>query len=125
MRWLVRLVTPPGGLVLDPFAGSGTTLQAARDEGFRAVGIERETDYLPLIAHRIGVELHEVLVSVDSTSTESVIEDPVMDAIETAVASRKALLAVWKKFQHDWTDLHTARVKQRLVAVDPMREGVA
>jgi site-specific DNA-methyltransferase (adenine-specific) len=57
MRWLVRLVTPPGGTVLDPFAGSGTTLQAARDEGFAAVGIEREGTYLPLIAHRLGVEL--------------------------------------------------------------------
>lgn len=53
MRWLVRLVTPPGGLVLDPFAGSGTTLQAARAEGFRAVGIEREAAYLPVIAARL------------------------------------------------------------------------
>jgi site-specific DNA-methyltransferase (adenine-specific) len=42
MRWLVRLVTPPGGLVLDPFAGSGTTLQAAVAEGFRAVGIDSD-----------------------------------------------------------------------------------
>lgn len=42
MRWLVRLVTPPGGTVLDPFTGSGTTLQAARDEGFDAIGIERD-----------------------------------------------------------------------------------
>ena len=41
MRWLVRLVTPPGGTVLDPFAGSGTTLEAAIVEGFRCVGIER------------------------------------------------------------------------------------
>ncbi len=53
MRWLVRLVTPAGGLVLDPFAGSGTTLQAARAEGFRAVGIEREPSYLPLIKARL------------------------------------------------------------------------
>lgn len=53
MRWLVRLVTPPGGLVLDPFAGSGTTLEAARAEGFRAVGIEREAEYLPDIARRL------------------------------------------------------------------------
>lgn len=53
MRWLVRLVTPPGGTVLDPFAGSGTTLEAAIVEGFRCVGIEREADYLPLILHRI------------------------------------------------------------------------
>ncbi len=53
MRWLVRLVTPPGGTVLDPFAGSGTTLEAAILEGFAAVGIEFEADHLPLIEHRI------------------------------------------------------------------------
>ena len=54
MRWLVRLVTPPGGVVLDPFAGSGTTLEAAIVEGFRSIGIEREADYLPLIEQRIA-----------------------------------------------------------------------
>jgi hypothetical protein len=53
MRWLVRLVTPPGGTVLDPFAGSGTTLEAAVLEGFGAVGIEREADYLPLVLARL------------------------------------------------------------------------
>ena len=53
MRWLIRLITPPGGLVLDPFAGSGTTIEAAILEGFPATGIEREADYLPLIQARI------------------------------------------------------------------------
>jgi SAM-dependent methyltransferase len=53
MRWLIRLVTPPGGVVLDPFAGSGTTAEAAILEGFRCVTIEREADYLPLILARI------------------------------------------------------------------------
>ena len=53
MRWLIRLVTPPGGVVLDPFAGSGTTIEAALIEGFDPVGIEMEADYLPLIQHRI------------------------------------------------------------------------
>lgn len=52
MRWLARLVTPAGGTVLDPFAGSGTTLEAALDEGFDAVGCEMTSDYLPLIAAR-------------------------------------------------------------------------
>src|SRR5699024_3571936 len=47
MRWLIRLVTPPGGTVLDPFAGSGTTIEAAIIEGFDPVGIEMEADYLP------------------------------------------------------------------------------
>jgi DNA modification methylase len=54
MRWLVRLVTPPGGVVLDPFAGSGTTVEAAILEGFRCIAIEREADYLPLIEARIA-----------------------------------------------------------------------
>lgn len=53
MRWLLRMVTPPGGLSLDPFAGSGTTLQAAFDEGFRAVGIEREPSYVVDIRRRL------------------------------------------------------------------------
>ncbi len=53
MRWLVRLVTPPGGTALEPFAGSGTTLEACVIEGFHAIGIEREDDYLKLIEQRL------------------------------------------------------------------------
>ena len=53
MRWLLRLVTPPGGTVLDPFAGSGATVEAALIEGFNPIGIELEAEYLPLIQHRI------------------------------------------------------------------------
>lgn len=59
MRWLVRLVTPPGGTVLDPFAGSGTTLVAATLEGFDAIGIEMTDDYLPIIAGRVAWAEHE------------------------------------------------------------------
>ena len=54
MRWLVRLVTPPGGLVLDPFTGSGTTGCAAALEGFRFVGIEREPEYAAIARARIA-----------------------------------------------------------------------
>lgn len=54
MRWLVRLVTPPDGTVLDPFTGSGTTLEAALLEGFHAIGIEANPDYLPLIRQRLA-----------------------------------------------------------------------
>jgi site-specific DNA-methyltransferase (adenine-specific) len=54
MRWLVRLVTPPDGTVLDPFTGSGTTLEAALLEGFHAIGIEQNPDYLPLIRQRLA-----------------------------------------------------------------------
>jgi site-specific DNA-methyltransferase (adenine-specific) len=53
MRWLVRLVTPPGGTVLDPFLGSGTTAVAAELEGFKWVGCEMTTDYLPIIRGRV------------------------------------------------------------------------
>jgi DNA modification methylase len=54
MRHLVRLVTPPGGTVLDPFAGSGTTLVAAVLEGFDAIGCEMTDEYLPIIAGRVA-----------------------------------------------------------------------
>src|SRR5690606_28669845 len=55
LRWLCRLVTPPGGVILDPFAGSGTTGEAARLEGFRAVLIEREAEYAADIRRRFGL----------------------------------------------------------------------
>ena len=50
MRWLVRLVTPPGGLVCDPFTGSGSTGVAALRDGFRFIGIERDDHYREDIA---------------------------------------------------------------------------
>jgi site-specific DNA-methyltransferase (adenine-specific) len=53
MRWLIRLVTPPGGTVLDPFAGTGTTGQAAIEEGHPAILIEREAEYLDDIRRRL------------------------------------------------------------------------
>lgn len=53
MRWLVRLVTPPSGIVLDPFAGTGTTGQAAVEEGFNAILIEREEEYRADILRRM------------------------------------------------------------------------
>ena len=53
MRWLVRLVTPPNGVVLEPFAGSGTTAEACVLEHMRCIAIEREADYLPLITSRL------------------------------------------------------------------------
>lgn len=55
MQYLVRLVTPPGGLVLDPFAGTGTTGEAAFREGRRAVLIEREPEYQADIARRMDL----------------------------------------------------------------------
>lgn len=54
MRYLCRLVTPPGGVVLDPFAGSGSTGKAAVLEGFRFIGIEREAEYVKIAKARIS-----------------------------------------------------------------------
>ncbi len=54
MRWLCRLVCPPGGSILDPFAGSGTTLLAAHLEGFDYLGIERETEYVEIAQQRLA-----------------------------------------------------------------------
>ena len=54
MRWLVRLVTPKNGVVLDPFAGSGTTGVACVHEGFDFIGIEREAEYAAIAEARIN-----------------------------------------------------------------------
>ena len=54
MQWLVRLVTPPGGLVLDPFAGSGSTGIAALREGFRFAGIELLPEHYEIALARIA-----------------------------------------------------------------------
>ncbi len=54
MRWLVRLITPPGGVVLDMFAGSGTTGVAALAEGCRFVGVEMSPEYIPILEGRIA-----------------------------------------------------------------------
>jgi site-specific DNA-methyltransferase (adenine-specific) len=61
MRYLVKLVTPPGGTVLEPFAGSGTTLEACVVEGFHVIGIELTEDYLPLIVQRLSKPIEQVL----------------------------------------------------------------
>lgn len=55
MRWLCRLVTPPGGTVLDPFGGSGTTAAAALAEGFKPILMEMEPEYIADIKRRFSV----------------------------------------------------------------------
>lgn len=55
LRWLCRLITPPGGTVLDPFAGSGTTGAAALAEGFNAILIEKEDSYADDIRQRFNI----------------------------------------------------------------------
>jgi site-specific DNA-methyltransferase (adenine-specific) len=56
MRYLCRLITPPNGIVLDPFMGSGSTGKAAMAEGFRFIGIEREAEYIEIARARISAE---------------------------------------------------------------------
>jgi site-specific DNA-methyltransferase (adenine-specific) len=64
MAYLCRLVTPPGGTVLDPFMGSGTTIKAAISEGFNAIGIERDPQYFAMAEHRMnGAQLGLSLIT--------------------------------------------------------------
>lgn len=71
MRYLCRLVTPPGGVVLDPFMGSGSTGKAAVLEGFGFIGIEREAEYAAIAEARIAHATEEVLAKAAAPS-----EDP-------------------------------------------------
>jgi len=68
MQWLCRLVTPPGGTILDPFAGTGTTGEAAFREGFKAILIEREAEYQADIARRMAL----CLAGPDERARESI-----------------------------------------------------
>lgn len=55
MEYLIRLITPPGGTVLDPFMGSGSTGKAAALQGFGFVGIEQSEEYFEIARKRLGV----------------------------------------------------------------------
>lgn len=59
MRWLCRLVTPPGGLVLDPFMGSGSTGKAAMLEGFNFIGVDMTAEYVEIARARIEFALRQ------------------------------------------------------------------
>lgn len=65
MQYLIRHITPPGGTVLDPFAGSGTTAEAAKREGFDCILMEAEDEYVEFLRHRFtgdffcNVEVHD------------------------------------------------------------------
>lgn len=59
MAYLCRLVTPPGGVVLDPFMGSGSTGKAAMREGFHFMGIEMDPEYLAIAEARIKHEANK------------------------------------------------------------------
>lgn len=61
VKWLVRLVTPPNGTVLDPFAGSGTTLEACLVEGFTVIGIEQDAAHVELCRVRLSKPIESTL----------------------------------------------------------------
>ncbi|KQJ65356.1 DNA methyltransferase [Pseudomonas aeruginosa] len=84
MAYLVRLVTPPGGKVLDPFTGSGSTGKAAVREGFEFVGIEREAPYLAIAEARIAHELERVTAAAEEAAKGSAQLDIFHDAKEPA-----------------------------------------
>ncbi len=65
MRYLCRLVTPSGGVVLDPFTGSGSTGKAAALEGFRFIGIEREAEYVEIARARIAATQPPLMAGVN------------------------------------------------------------
>lgn len=56
MQYLVRHITPPGGVVLDPFAGSGTTAEAAQREGFDCILMEAEPEYVEFLEQRFKID---------------------------------------------------------------------
>ena len=70
MQYLVRLVTPPNGIVLDPFCGSGTTGVACKLEGFDFVGLEQDAEYSKIAQARIKNYVEDNKVS-KSTKKES------------------------------------------------------
>lgn len=70
MRYLIRLVTPKGGTVLDPFLGSGTTAVAAIEEGVAWIGCEREPEYLDIIKARVAAAQPGMGLTLDSISLE-------------------------------------------------------
>jgi site-specific DNA-methyltransferase (adenine-specific) len=84
MRWLVRLITPPGGLVLDPFTGSGSTGKAAVLEGLDFIGCEMTAEYLPIARARIAAA--EVRVIAETERASVALAEPVQISLFSAAA---------------------------------------
>lgn len=68
MRYLIQMVTPPGGIVLDPFMGSGSTLVAAAELGFRAIGIELSEEYAEIAARRVDHAIEQQVLPLEVVS---------------------------------------------------------
>jgi DNA modification methylase len=89
MRYLVRLITPPGGIVLDPFMGSGTTGIAAQLEGFGFIGIERESEYVEIararIAHFSGAHVYAETDTAEMDTAETQAPAPAKRLIQQSL----------------------------------------
>jgi site-specific DNA-methyltransferase (adenine-specific) len=76
MAWLCRLITPPGGVILDPFAGSGSTGIAAMGQGFDCILIEREAAYVADIKRRIAWARGEGRLTGQETAKRAAADEP-------------------------------------------------
>jgi DNA methylase len=106
MRWLVRLVCPPGGTVLDMFAGSGTTGEACIVEGFRAVLVESDPASLPLIVARLSKPIQPDLFGA-VPDPQPVMDWPRPSAAPDASRIEEASRRQWKRTQESWAEALT------------------
>jgi DNA modification methylase len=81
MAYLIRLVTPKGGIVLDPFMGSGSTGKAAVREGMNFIGIERETEYFQIAKSRIEYEINKPIIVKTPTGKKVEVEKKVEEKV--------------------------------------------
>lgn len=104
MCWLTRLVTPPNGVILDPFTGSGSTGIAARLEKFRFIGIEKEHEYAVIARMRIAAS-HMYVDKPDKRST--VKQQAVQKPRRTLFQPSKNIGGSQRKARKDEHMLHT------------------
>jgi DNA modification methylase len=81
MAYLIRLVTPKGGIVLDPFMGSGSTGKAAVREGMEFIGIERESEYFEIAKSRIEYETNKPIMIETPTGKKVEVEKKVEEKV--------------------------------------------
>jgi DNA modification methylase len=81
MAYLIRLVTPKGGIVLDPFMGSGSTGKAAVREGMEFIGIERENEYFEIAEARINWEINKPIMVETPTGKKVEVEKKVEEKV--------------------------------------------
>ena len=91
MKYLVRLITPPKGTVLDPFMGSGTTGMACKEEGFDFIGIEKESEYYEIAKCRIKATKEPEKTLFDENASDDTLqksrEDLQADCVENGVGN--------------------------------------